>query len=202
LARDLGRQINATSTGQNPFAAVLSCIDSRVPVELILDQGIGDVFSIRVAGNVVGTKTLASLEYAVAVSGVKLVLVLGHTRCGAVTASIDFIGKGTDVSEATGCSHLGSIVSEVAGCVGAHECRAAAQLPTDEKAAFVDEVVDRNVLRGVAEILRRSEAISAASARGEVQVVGAVYDVSSGIIRFFDDNNSLPSGSPLAEDRH
>lgn len=186
LSRDLGRQINATSTGQNPFAAVLSCIDSRVPVELILDQGIGDVFSIRVAGNVAGTKTLASLEYAVAVSGVKLVLVLGHTRCGAVTSSVELLGKGLDVLKETGCSHLGSIVDEVAGCVSDQECRMADQMPDEERAIFIDQIVERNVQHTVQEILRRSEAIAAAAERGAVKVVGAVYDVASAKIRFFD----------------
>lgn len=198
LSRDLGRQINATSTSQNPFAAVLSCIDSRVPVELILDQGIGDVFSIRVAGNVVGTKTLASLEYAVAVSGVKLVLVLGHTRCGAVTSSIELLGKGLDVQHETGCSHLGSIVDEVAGCITDKECRSAEQLPEDEKVLFIDEIVKRNVQHSVQEIIRRSEAIAAAVERGDVKVVGAVYDVASAKIAFFDAPQS-PSDADLAE---
>lgn len=198
LSRDLGRQINATSTGQNPFAAVLSCIDSRVPVELILDQGIGDVFSIRVAGNIVGTKTLASLEYAVAVSGVKLVLVLGHTRCGAVTASIDFLGKNLDVSEVTGCAHLGSIVEEVGGCVSSEECRSADQLDEDRKADFIDEVVSRNVRHAAREIVRRSEAIAAAVARGDAKVVGAVYDVASAEIVFFDEDQPAAAGQPQA----
>lgn len=193
LSRDLGRQINATSVGQNPFAAVLSCIDSRVPVELILDQGIGDVFSVRIAGNVVGVKTLGSLEYAVVVSGVKLVLVLGHTRCGAVTSSIDFLGKGLNVSDETGCTHLGAIVQEIGGCVSVEECRTSQQLPSAEKSDFVDEVVTRNVLHVVQEILRRSEAISAAASAGNVKVVGAVYDVSSAEIRFFDTNDALGS---------
>lgn len=190
LSRDLGRQINATSTGQNPLAAVLSCIDSRVPVELILDQGIGDVFSIRVAGNVVGTKTLASLEYAVAVSGVKLVLVLGHTRCGAVTSSIELIGHESDVALETGCTHLGSIVEEVAGCVTSTECRVAEDLPSEEKDGFIDQIVIRNVNRSVDEIIRRSSAIAAAVERGDVKVLGAVYDVASAEIQFFDAPDS------------
>ncbi|MCC9603680.1 sulfate transporter [Stieleria sp. JC731] len=189
LTRDLGRQINATSMGQNPFAAVLSCIDSRVPVELILDQGIGDVFSIRVAGNIIGTKTLASLEYAVAVSGVKLVLVLGHTRCGAVTSSVELVGRGDDVGEVTGCSHLGAIVDEVAACVSEEECRIANALPENEKVAFVDEVVRRNVLLTADQILHRSDAISAAVVEGRVRVVAAVYDIASGKISFFEEES-------------
>jgi len=186
LSRDLGRQINATSTAQNPFAAVLSCIDSRVPVELILDMGIGDVFSIRVAGNVAGTKTLASLEYAVAVSGVKLIVVLGHTRCGAVTASIGFLGQGANVQEATGCAHLGSIVDEVAGCVSEEECETVTRMSPEEKSDFIDDVVRRNVIHAAEQIVSRSDAIANAMRSGNAKVVGAVYDVSSGEIQFFD----------------
>ncbi|OYP34601.1 SulP family inorganic anion transporter [Rhodopirellula sp. MGV] len=189
LTRDLGRQINATRLDQNPFAAVLSCIDSRVPVELILDQGIGDVFSIRVAGNIVGTKTIASLEYAVAVSGVKLVLVLGHTRCGAVTSSIELVGRGVDVAEATGCGHLGAIVDEVATCVTEEECRQSLAMPESQRDAFVDEVVKRNVLMATEQILRRSDAIAAAVVEGNVRVVGAVYDIASGKIDFFEEES-------------
>ncbi|MCO8124638.1 SulP family inorganic anion transporter [Stieleria sp. TO1_6] len=189
LRRDLGRQINSTSMGQNPFSAVLSCIDSRVPVELILDQGIGDVFSVRVAGNIVGTKTLASLEYAVVVSGVKLVLVLGHTRCGAVTASVDALGKNLDIAAETGCSHLGAIVQEVAGCVSPEECRSADQLLPSGKEAFVDEVAIRNVNLTVQEILRRSAGIAKAVESGQAKVVGAMYDVSTAKIDFFSEES-------------
>ncbi|MFT5525585.1 MAG: carbonic anhydrase, partial [Pirellulaceae bacterium] len=106
LSRDLGRQVDGTADGQNPLAVVLSCIDSRVPAELILDVGIGDIFSVRVAGNVIGTKSLGSMEYGVAVAGVKLVLVLGHTRCGAVTSSVKLLGQGQKASDATNCQHL------------------------------------------------------------------------------------------------
>ena len=165
----------------------------------ILDQGIGDVFSIRVAGNVVGTKTLGSLEYAVVVSGVKLVLVLGHTRCGAVTSSVDFLSKGLDVSETTGCTHLGSIVEEIAGCVTHQECRSAEQLPPDEKANFINDIVTRNVMHTAQEILQRSSAIAAAVESGEAKVVGAVYDVVSGEIRFFDPQEPELPDADLAE---
>ncbi|WP_235908478.1 bifunctional SulP family inorganic anion transporter/carbonic anhydrase [Roseiconus nitratireducens] len=186
ISRDLGRQVNATSVGQNPFAAILSCIDSRVPAELVFDLGIGDIFSARVAGNVVGIKTLASLEFAVGVSGVKLLVVLGHTRCGAVTASVDFLGKGLDAYSETGCSHLNSIVEEVGQCVSVEECQRAEQYPDDQKQAFVDEVVKRNVMNTVTTILRRSEAIATAAEQGRVKVLGAVYDVVTGGIEFFD----------------
>jgi carbonic anhydrase/SulP family sulfate permease len=186
LSRDLGRQVDATSESQNPYAAVLSCIDSRVPIELIFDQGIGDIFGVRVAGNVVGTKTLASLEYAVAVSGVKLVVVLGHSRCGAVTSSVELIGQGADVSVATGCSHLGAIVDAVAESVSVDECRSAADLPDHQRLAFIEQVTERNVLHTTEQIRQKSSAISNAVEAGRVKVVGAIYDVGSGEIRFLD----------------
>ncbi|MDB4339027.1 hypothetical protein OAA19_02845, partial [Rubripirellula sp.] len=106
LNRDLIRQVRSTADGQSPVAAILSCIDSRVPAEIVFDLGVGDIFSLRVAGNVVGTKSLGSLEYAVKVAGVKVVLVLGHTRCGAVTASAEFVAAEKTVSEETGCQNL------------------------------------------------------------------------------------------------
>ena len=91
LTRDLGRQVNATADGQHPLAVVLSCIDSRTPAELIFDLGMGDIFSVRIAGNVTSRKVLASVEYGCAVAGAKLILVMGHTRCGAVTAAVNLI---------------------------------------------------------------------------------------------------------------
>ncbi|OUT57408.1 MAG: sulfate transporter [Rhodopirellula sp. TMED11] len=187
VSRDLGRQVNATSMGQNPLSAVLSCIDSRVPVELILDQGIGDVFSIRVAGNIIGTKSMASLEYAVAVSGVKLVLVLGHTRCGAVISSIDLVAQEADVAAVTGCQHLGAIVDKVAEVVNPQECRDAKDKSEQMQSDFVDEIVVRNVQHTVEQIPKISSAIAKAIDEGKTQVVGAVYDVSSGKIYFLDD---------------
>lgn len=193
ISRDLERQIQATSGGENPFAAVLSCIDSRVPSEIIFDQGIGDLLGVRVAGNVVGTKTLGSLEYAVAISGVKLIVVLGHTRCSAVTASIDFLGAGKDASQETQCSHLNSIVDEIGACVGQEECRSATELTGQEKNHFVDEVASRNVAYAVEQIVRRSDAIASLIESGNVKVVGAMYDVRSGRIQFLSEDSAAIS---------
>ncbi|MEL6107697.1 MAG: SulP family inorganic anion transporter [Planctomycetota bacterium] len=190
VARDLGRQVNETAKGENPFAAVLSGIDSRVPLEIIFDQGIGDMFVTRVAGNIVGSKALASLEYAVSVGGVKLVVVMGHTRCGVIASSVEFIGSGANVNEATGCDHLNSIVDEVSACVTKDECASAAQLPDDEKQSFVDDVARRNVLNTVEQVSMRSKAIAAAVQSGELKVIGALYDVASGKIEFFESESS------------
>ena len=105
LSDDLGRQMLATTAEQNPLAMVLNCIDSRVPVLLVLELGLGDIFSGRVAGNVITTESLSSMEYGVDISGVKLVLVRGHTHCGAVTSSVKLICGTKDPAEATGCQH-------------------------------------------------------------------------------------------------
>ncbi|SMP73323.1 carbonic anhydrase/sulfate permease, SulP family [Neorhodopirellula lusitana] len=189
LNRDLGRQVNATAAGQNPLAAILSCIDSRVPTELVFDLGVGDIFSVRVAGNVVGTKSLGSIEYAVAVAGVKLVMVLGHTRCGAVTSSVQLISNGQNAESATGCQHLQSIVDEIAPSVG-HDHPNSDNESAEEFEKMVDEVARRNVLHTVSLITERSDVIAKAVASGQVKVVGAIYDVKTGHIDFLTPRNS------------
>ncbi|TWU43255.1 Carbonic anhydrase 2 [Novipirellula aureliae] len=193
LNRDLGRQVNATAAGQSPLAAVLSCIDSRVPAELIFDVGVGDIFSARVAGNVVGTKSLGSLEYAVGVAGVKLLVVLGHTRCGAVTSSVELISTGQNAMSATGCQHLQAIVDEIAPSMPEFRSLSIDSLTPTEVEALVDDVARRNVQHTADQILSRSEVIRSAVAQGRAKVVGAMYDVRSGKIEFLkngDDHES------------
>ena len=187
LTRDFQRQVDATAKGQTPLAAVLSCIDSRVPAELVFDLGIGDIFSIRVAGNVIGSKSLASIEYAVGVAGVKLVVVLGHMRCGAVTSSVQLIGGNHDVEQKTGCQHLQTIVDEIAFSIDKSEVRSFDQLGAAQQEAYVDEVAKRNVLRTVQEISTRSRVVKKAIETEQIMVVGAMYDVSSGNIEFLNE---------------
>lgn len=186
LTRDFNRQVTATANGQYPLAAVLSCIDSRVPTELVFDSGIGDIFSVRVAGNIIGTKSLGSLEYAAIVSGVKLIVVLGHTRCGAVTASVQFMCDQKSPDEVTGCSHLSSITDEINRGVELTECVRLNAISEEEKERFIDDIAERNVQRTVQEIVARSEGIEKAVTAGELMVVGALYDVKSGRIEFLD----------------
>ncbi len=187
LPRDYAALVKATSGGQTPLAAVLGCIDSRVPVELVFDVGIGDVFSIRVAGNISGSKSLGSIEYAVAVAGVKLLLVLGHTRCGAVTSSVKLLGEKKDVTEATGCKHLHKIVDEVAPCIDESEFETFKAMDPEAQNAFVDEVANRNVLRAVSEMLRQSEVLQQAVDDGNLMVAGGMYDVETGKVTFLTD---------------
>ena len=187
LPRDYAALVKATSGGQTPLAAVLGCIDSRVPVELVFDVGIGDVFSIRVAGNISGSKSLGSIEYAVAVAGVKLLLVLGHTGCGAVTSSVKLLGDKKDVTEATGCKHLHKIVDEVAPCIDESEFETFKAMDPESQNAFVDEVAKRNVLRAISEMLRQSDVIQQAVDAGNLMVAGGMYDVETGDVTFLTD---------------
>ena len=174
LTRDLGRQVNATAAGQHPLAIVLSCIDSRTPAELIFDLGMGDIFSARIAGNISSRKVLGSLEYGCAVAGAKLILVMGHTRCGAVTAAVDFASTDGTASEATGCQQA----------IDPPTLLRIATLSPAEKRPFVDDVARRNVSRVVEEILRESQALGNLVRDGRIAIIGAMYDVATGKIEF------------------
>lgn len=187
ISRDFSRQVLATSGGQSPLAVVLSCIDSRVPAELVFDLGIGDIFSVRVAGNIVGTKSIGSIEYGVAVARAKVVLVLGHTRCGAVTSSVELLDAKQDVEEASGCPNLHSIVNEIQQCVEGDECNGINELSPDAKEACIDGIAKKNVLRTMHEVVDRSYALQKAVDAGDLIVAGALYDVKSGVIEFYTD---------------
>jgi MFS superfamily sulfate permease-like transporter len=194
LSRDLGRQVQATSGGQHPFAAILSCIDSRAPVETILDLGVGDAFTARVAGNVVSPKILGSLEYATAVVGSKLIVVLGHTKCGAVHAAVKLADAGKTGAEATGCQHLDSILEEIHPSIDLPKLRSIEA--TDEAARnnFAEDVARRNVVHSVRSIVEISQTIRKLVDEGRLAVVGAVYDVSSGKVEFLvNDAIGLPA---------
>lgn len=187
LFRDHSTQLATAAQGQFPFAAILSCIDSRAPVETILDLGLGDVFSIRIAGNVVGPKVLGSLEYACGVAGSKLIVVLGHTKCGAVTASVNFTGQGIDPETATGCSHLDSILDRIAHSIDRETCQHIKAVNVDEHARFVEMVTRENVLHSVNQIVQESPLLRKLADEGKIGLVGAVYDVGSGNVQFFTE---------------
>ncbi len=187
LTRDLSRQVSATAAGQHPLAVVLSCIDSRAPVELIFDVGLGDIFTVRIAGNVTGLKVIGSVEYACAVAGAKLVLVMGHTRCGAVTAAVELFGSVATVAEATGCQHLDEIVGVVQDSIDESARLSLSGQSPGEKEAFVNAVARRNVERAVERLLRESDALAKLVRDGRLAVVGAMYDVVTGDIEFLGD---------------
>ncbi len=186
LPRDWGRQINAAGKGQNPVAVILSCIDSRSPAEIIFDLGLGDVFSARIAGNVVSPKVLGSIEYGVAVAGAKLIVVLGHTQCGAVTTSYNLACQNKLASEVTGCEFIDSIVSEVQNSVNTELCRTANDNSEEQRNRYIDEVTRKNVFYSMGRIIESSGTIRKLHESKRVVVVGAMYDVSTGRVQFYD----------------
>ncbi|MEZ6060396.1 MAG: SulP family inorganic anion transporter [Planctomycetaceae bacterium] len=183
LTRNLWRQVEATSQGQFPMAVVLSCIDSRTPAELIFDLGLGDIFSVRVAGNIISAKVLGSMEYGCSQAGSRLVLVLGHTRCGAVTATVNLACQATTARQATGCEHLDSIVSTIGESICDQDRRILAESSPEEHVRHIDDISGRNVLRTVQLIRQRSATLRRLEDEGRIAIVGAMYDVESGKIR-------------------
>ncbi len=187
LKRDLVRQIDATADGQHPIACVLSCIDSRSPAELLFDQGLGDLFSCRLAGNVASLKVLGSMEFACKAAGAKLIVVLGHTRCGAVKATCDLVASGADAAAATGLTNLGHITEPITDAVRAEAARQPGADQTARNAAFVDDVAAANVHIQLQWILDNSPVLAQMVHAGEIDIVGAMYDISTGRVAFFED---------------
>jgi carbonic anhydrase/SulP family sulfate permease len=181
LNRDLVRIKQATAAGQYPLAVVLSCIDSRAPVEMIFDMALGDLFSVRIAGNVARHKVLGSIEYATVVAGVKLVLVLGHTRCGAVGAAVDLARSSKTALEATGCEHLDVLINEIQRSIDPHELGAA----HSEGQAFVDNVARVNVMTTLTRIRSESHRVAELEASGSITILGGLYDLETGEVDFF-----------------
>lgn len=175
ISRNLHQQIEETTHGQFPFAAVLGCIDSRVPSELVFDQGIGDIFNVRIAGNFVNTDILGSLEFACKVAGSKVIVVLGHTSCGAVKGACDQVELGNLTAM---LQQLKPAVDQVQG----FEERSSAN------AGFVQAVADENVRQTLDNIRQRSQVLSEMEQNGEITLVGAMYHVSSGKVHFYEQN--------------
>ena len=166
LERDLHLQVSQTSSGQFPYAVVLSCIDSRVPVELVLDQGVGDIFSARVAGNIINEDILGSIEYACGVAGSKAILVLGHSKCGAVTAAC----KGVELGNIT------ALLSKVKPAI--------ANIKQRDGEVEVEEVTKANVHQSIKEIREKSSILADLETEGKIKIVGAVYHVEDGRVSY------------------
>ena len=167
--RDLQEQVLDTSKGQFPFAAILSCIDSRVPAEIVFDQGIGDVFSARVAGNIVNEDILGSIEYACKVAGSMLVVVMGHTKCGAVTAACKNVELG----------NITALLSKIKPAVDIH--KVGEEEMTD---SLIEQVSVQNVKLSIDNIRQKSSILSEMEQEGQIKIVGAIYDVSNGQVAF------------------
>ncbi len=172
-ARDFPDQVDDTASGQFPYAIVLGCVDSRVPPEIAFDQGLGDIFSARIAGNFINTDILGSMEFATAVAGASLIVVLGHTECGAVKGACDHVELG----------NLTHTLSNLAPAVYAVDVDGPRN---SSNAEFVNAVAHTNVEMTVQNILDRSPVIADLVDKGEVKVVGAMYDVTSGQVSLLD----------------
>jgi carbonic anhydrase len=184
LNRDLGRQVDKTAAEQHPMAVVLSCIDSRAPAEILFDLGIGDIFSVRVAGNVAKEKVLGSMEFACKVAGSKLILVLGHTRCGAVKATCDLVAKDVDPTAETGMTNLWSITSVISESVRRETATASHRDGSNEQ--FVNRVAALHVGNTIEWIRRHSPTLAKMLDDGEIGIVGGIYDVVSGRVTFLE----------------
>ncbi len=187
LSRDPAAHLSITSKGQHPFAVVLSCIDSRAPVEVVFDLGLGDIFSIRVAGNVTSPKVLGSMEYGTAVAGAKLILVLGHSRCGAVAATVDLMQSNSNVAQATGCQHLSTIVDDIRCSVDSVSQQRGCTVESCDRSEFVEDVAKQNVVNSVKKILQMSDTIRELVDSHKVGIIGAKYDVVSGKTEFYPE---------------
>lgn len=190
LTRDLGRQLRATADAQHPLAVILSCIDSRAPAELIFDLGLGDIFSIRIAGNVISREVVGSMEYACAVARAKLILVMGHTRCGAVTAAVELACSAETAAQATGCQHLEPIVHVIQQSVDPRNCQRLEQMSAAEKETFVNTVARGNVAHVSERVFGLSQILNRLREEGRVAVIGAIYDVATGDIEFLPHANA------------
>jgi carbonic anhydrase len=168
--RNLLQQVNETSEAQHPFAVIISCMDSRTSAELIFDQGLGDIFSIRIAGNVINEDILGSAEFGCKIAGARIILVLGHTGCGAINGAIEDIELG----------HLHFITSKIKRCI-----------PRIKKACAHGElnslVTRENVIQGISDLKHSSTILSEMAYQGEIMIVGGIYNVSTGIVEFLEN---------------
>ncbi len=173
--RNLLQQVNDTRDGQWPFAVVLSCIDSRTSAELIFDQGLGDIFSVRIAGNIVNEDVLGSMEFACKVAGSKMIVVLGHTKCGAVKGACDNIQMG----------NLTALLAKLQLAVKQETLTLSNRNSSNSE--FVENVADINVHLAVKEIIGRSPILGEMIQSGDVGICGAMYNVETGLVDFYED---------------
>lgn len=175
--RNLLQQANDTRDGQWPFAVILSCIDSRTSCELIFDQGLGDIFSIRIAGNIVSTDVLGSLEFACKISGSKLIVVLGHSNCGAVKGACDHVEMG----------NLTELLAKLQPAVYEEKTVTTPEERNSKNPQFVESVAAINVKRSVKAIVSRSYILEQMIEKGEIAIIGAMHNLETGAVEFYED---------------
>jgi len=174
--RNLLEQVNDTSDGQFPFATILSCIDSRVSAELVFDQGLGDIFSVRIAGNFVNEDILGSMEFACKLAGTKVIVVLGHTSCGAIKGACDDAKLG----------NLTAMLSKIKPAVNSVAEPKEADLRNSKNLDFVDNVSKKNVELTIERIRVESPVLAEMENSDEIKIVGAMYDINTGAVIFFE----------------
>lgn len=177
--RNLLQQANETSDGQHPFAVILSCIDSRTSAELIFDQGLGDIFSVRIAGNIINEDILGSMEFGCKVAGSKIIVVLGHTKCGAVKGACDHVEMG----------NLTALLTKIRPAVDDETLTK--ENRNSKNAAFVENVATINVKRTVKSIMERSPILKEMIEGGQIGIVGGSHDISTGEVIFYPDTMNL-----------
>ena len=173
--RNLLQQVNETSDGQHPFAVILSCIDSRTSAELIFDQGLGDVFSVRIAGNILNEDILGSMEFGCKVAGAKIIVVLGHTKCGAVRGACDHVEMG----------NLTALLSKIQPAV--YDEKTVIENRNSGNSEFVEKVASINVKRTVHAIMDRSPILKEMIESGAIGIVGGTHDITTGAVNIYDD---------------
>lgn len=173
--RNLLQQANETSDGQHPFAVILSCIDSRTSAELIFDQGLGDVFSVRIAGNIINEDILGSMEFGCKVAGSKIIVVLGHTKCGAVKGACDHVEMG----------NLTALLSKIRPAVDDEKTVTVNR--NSKNGEFVEKVATINVKRTVKAIMERSPILKEMIENGEIGIVGGTHDLTTGLVTFYSE---------------
>ena len=179
INRNLLQQANETSDGQHPFAIILSCIDSRTSAELIFDQGLGDIFSVRIAGNIINEDILGSMEFACKVAGSKIIVVLGHTKCGAVIGACNHIEMG----------NLTALLSKIRPAVDDETLTK--ENRNSNNSVFVENVATINVKRTVKSIMQRSPILKEMIESGQIGIVGGTHDISTGEVNFYPDTMNL-----------
>ena len=175
--KDFKALIHLTQNQQHPFVSVLSCSDSRAPVELLFDQALGDVFSVRLAGNIASDKAIGSLEFGSKYLGAKLIVVMGHTSCGAVKAACDDFKDG----------HIGEIINMIKPSIRHEKTTTDAEERCSKNADFVQKVCELNVKHQIESILRCSDILEDMTQAKDIGIVGAVYDIATGEVRFLED---------------
>ncbi len=178
MNRNLLQQVNETSDGQHPFAVILSCIDSRTSAELIFDQGLGDVFSVRIAGNIQNVDILGSIEFSCKVAGAKVVVVLGHTKCGAIKGACDHVEMG----------NLTTLLAKLKPAVEGETSVTSNRNATNSE--FVEKVASLNVRITKKQILKNSPILTEMIEKGEIALIGGMYNVETGLVDFYDDEIS------------